>query len=216
MNIFIKRLTLSALKILLGIHSFSYKLAGSLAEKVEDNGLHPKHRIMNYHKFFLENVSKNDIVLDIGCGNGALTYDIAEKVKKVVGIDINEKYINFAKKKFSRENIVYIVGDALTNLPNNHFDVIILSNVLEHIDNRIELLKSLRKISPKILIRVPMLNRSWIDLYKKELGLEYRLDKTHKKEYTFENFTKEMENAGLKIYNYSIQFGEIWAVVRYS
>lgn len=40
------------LKIALRLHNFSYKLATNLTFKVE-GGLHPKHRITNYHKFFV-------------------------------------------------------------------------------------------------------------------------------------------------------------------
>lgn len=213
MKSFNKKLTLFALKMILRTHSFTYRLAGSLAHKVEKDGLHPKHRIMNYHKFFVDNVTENDTVLDIGCGNGALTYDVAMKAKKVVGIDLSESNISIAKRMYSRENIEFICGDALTDLPNEQFDVIILSNVLEHIDKRVEFLMSAKKLASKFLIRVPMLNRSWIDLYKKELGLEYRLDKTHFVEYTFEGFKEELGKAELRVLNYSIQFGEIWTVV---
>lgn len=213
MNSLSDRLTFFVLKIVLKIHSFSYGLAGSLAHKVEKDALHPKHRIMNYHKFFVDKVGENDTVLDIGCGNGALTYDVAKKAKKVVGIDLREKNILIAERKYSRENINYICGDALTDLPNEQFDVITLSNVLEHIDKRVEFLRSLKKLAPKFLIRVPMLNRSWIDVYKKELGLEYRLDKTHFIEYTFDGFKEELGKAGLRVLDHSIQFGEIWAVV---
>lgn len=213
MNPLAKRLTFFALKIILRIHSFSYNLAGRLSQRLEKDGLHPKHRIMNYHKFFVDNVSENDIVLDIGCGNGALTYDVARKAKKVVGIDLNKQNISIAKRNYSSENIEYVCGNALTDLPNERFDVIILSNVLEHIDKRVEFLISAKKLTSKFLIRVPMLNRSWIDVYKKELGLEYRLDKTHFIEYTFEGFREELGKAGLSVLDYSIQFGEIWAVV---
>jgi len=213
MRLLSDRLILFVLKMNLRMHSFSYSWAGRLSQKLEKDGLHPKHRIIDYHKFFVDNVCENDTVLDIGCGNGALTYDIAMKAKKVVGIDLSERNISIAKNMFSRENIEYIHGDALTDLPNETFDIIILSNVLEHIDKRVEFLLSAKKLAPKFLIRVPMLNRSWIDIYKKELGLEYRLDKTHFIEYTFEGFKEELNEAGLIVLDHSIQFGEIWAVV---
>lgn len=64
-----------------------------------------------------------------------------------------------------------------------------------------------------LLIRVPMINRDWLTLYKKELGLEYRLDKSHFIEYTLESFKGELACIGLEVDSYSIQFGEIWARV---
>jgi len=61
-----------------------------------------------------------------------------------------------------------------------------------------------------------VLNRGWLTYYERELGVEYRLDLTHKIEYTMESFARELEKAGLAIESASIQFGEIWAVVRLS
>jgi len=200
-------------KLALRLHNFSYKLATRLAIRAED-GLHPKHRLMNYHKFFVDNVSPEDTVLDIGCGNGALTFDVAKKAKRIIGIDLSKKNIKIAKEKFSRENIEYIQGDILKSLPDEKFDVIILSNILEHIPNRIEFLENLKNKAQKFLIRVPMINRDWITLYKKELGVEWRSDPTHFTEYTLEGFKEELEKVNLNLENYSIQFGEIWAVVR--
>ncbi len=61
------------------------------------------------------------------------------------------------------------------------------------------------------LIRVPMVNRDWLVLYKKERGIECRLDYGHFIEYTLESFENEISVVGLDIKEYSIQFGEIWA-----
>lgn len=211
------------IKLILRLHNFFYRLSGIFSIKVEA-GIHPKHRLMNYHKFFTDNIDQNDTVLDVGCGNGFLTFDIAKKAKKVVGIDLNEENIRFAKEKFPAFNIKYLIGNITKDIPNEKYDVIVLSNVLEHIENRIEFLDRIRRLAPvrnasdagrpKILIRVPMINRDWITLYKKELGLEWRLDKNHYIEYTLETFKDELKRADLKIQNYSVQFGEIWAIIK--
>jgi len=200
-------------KFALRLHNFAYKLSTRFAIKSE-GGLHPKHRIMNYHQFFVDNVSPEDRVLDIGCGNGALTFEVAQKAKKVVGIDLNKGNIRIAKEKYFAPNIEYKIGDVTKDLPNQKFDVVILSNVLEHIQDRAEFLNKIKNLTPKILIRVPMINRDWITLYKKELGVEWRLDKTHYIEYTLESFKKELEKVSLNLEKYSIQFGEIWAVIK--
>lgn len=199
-------------KLTLRLHSFAYKLASRSAIKAE-GGLHPKHRLMNYHQFFLDHISPTDRVLDMGCGNGALAYDLAGKAAHVVGIDLNEKNRAAWQTRFARANLEYRVADATTFPAEQHFDIVVLSNVLEHIEHRIEFLKHINHLAPLFLIRVPMIDRDWITLYKKELGLEYRLDTTHFTEYTLENFTQELHEAGLVIQSHSIQFGEIWAVV---
>ena len=178
-----------------------------------EKGTHPKHRLMKYHDFFLNNINPSDTVLDVGCGSGSVAYDVAKKAKRVIGIDIDEDKIRDAKKNFLLDNIEYVCGDIKNWSFKQKFDVIMLSNVLEHIEDRIKFLKKIKRLGGKFLIRVPMLNRSWVVLYKKELGIEYRLDKTHQIEYTVEGLIMELEKAGLKISNYSIQFGEIWAVV---
>ena len=95
----------------------------------------------------------------------------------------------------------------------DRFDFVILSNVLEHLDNRIELLVRIRDVADILLFRVPMIDRSWLAVYTKRINLEYRLDKTHCIEYTLNSFINELSSAGLKIISHSIQFGEIWAVV---
>lgn len=197
----------------LKMHSFSYKLISFLSIKYED-GLHPKHRLIGYHEFFMHNVGKEDSVLDIGCGNGSLAKDVAKFAKSVMGIDFDPKVIEKAKRKNSAPNVEYKVGDATKDLSNQKFDVIIMSNVLEHIEHRVEFLKKIRPLANKFLFRVPMIDREWVTLYKKELGVDYRLDTTHFTEYTWQQFKSEFEQAGYSIESHSVQFGEIWAVIK--
>jgi 2-polyprenyl-3-methyl-5-hydroxy-6-metoxy-1,4-benzoquinol methylase len=139
-----------AIKILVWIHNFSYRLIGVLAIK-ENNGIHPKHKILNYYAFFTNNVFPDDKILDIGCGNGACTNAVSKKVKKAVGIDISEKNIKTAQKRFSNNNLEYIIGDATKYDFKENFDAIMLSNVLEHIENRINFLNKIKKTGSKNL-----------------------------------------------------------------
>lgn len=196
----------------LRLHNFLYKVISHLAIKRE-GGLHPKYRLIKYKDFFLGNITAGETVLDIGCGSGSLAKDVATRVKSVLGVDIEEKNIEKAKRKFSAPNLEYRLADATKDLGNDTFDVIIMSNVLEHIEHRIEFLKSIRGLAKKFLFRVPMIDREWVTLYKKELGLDYRLDTTHFTEYTFAQFKSEFEQAGFRIDSHSVQFGEIWAVI---
>lgn len=208
-----ERVTRLILRMLMRLDNLCYRNISRFAT-IAGGGIHPKHRLTNYHQFFVDNVDPQDAVLDIGCGNGFLTYDVAEKARSVTAIDLNEDNIEFAKRNFNRDNIKYICGDASRLNFGEKFDVIILSNLLEHLENRHDFLRKIRGLADKFLIRVPVLNRDWLTYYKRELGVEYRLDLTHKIEYTMETFQQELEKAGMRVERASIQFGEIWAVVR--
>lgn len=182
------------------------------------NGIHTKHRHINYHKFFIKNLNSEEKVLDIGCGNGFMDYDIVNQVPnvKAFGIDLNKENINFARTHYSHANLKFMHGDALNALPNETFDVIILSNVLEHIEKRVEFLKKIiKQLKPKrLIIRVPVFERDWRVPLKKELGIDYRLDSTHYIEYTQEEYFEELHQAGLTAANTEFRWGEIWSVVK--
>lgn len=178
----------------------------------ENKGLHPKHQLMKYHDFFVNQIKDGATVLDIGCGLGAVTHDLAKKARKVVGVDYDNKNIELAKKKFNAPNIVYIKADVTKYDFGENFDYAVLSNVLEHIDKRVDFLNKVKLLAPVILLRVPMINRDWLPLYKKQIGLFPYSDKTHFTEYTLESLKNELAEADIKLDEYSIQFGEIWAV----
>jgi 2-polyprenyl-3-methyl-5-hydroxy-6-metoxy-1,4-benzoquinol methylase len=201
------------LRMLMRVHNACYAYITRLAVTT-GAGIHPKHRLMNYHAFFIDNIGADDVVLDIGCGNGFLTRDIAEKARSVTGIDASKNNIEHARKDFGRDNIKYICGDACQYNFGEKFDAVVLSNLLEHLEDRVAFLLKVRDLAPRLLIRVPMINRDWLTYYKREMGVEYRLDPTHRIEYTMESLREELEKAGLSIEKASVQFGEIWAVVK--
>lgn len=217
--IYNKNFARRVIKSILRMHSLTNVLADTFSIAAE--GIHPKHRILNYEKWFLEKIEKGWIVLDIGSNTGLMASLLAEKAGFVYGIEIKKELIDEADSKRKKANIEYLCADAekfeFSGLGN--IDCVILSNVLEHIENRTLFLKDLikrinwRNPERKIfLFRVPMINRDWIVLYKKELGVEYRSDKTHFTEYTLETFKNELEGAGIEILDSEVRFGEIYAV----
>lgn len=206
----------SSLKLLLNIDNILYSYI-SVCSIRYDNGIHPKHRLISYHDYFVKNIGENENVLDIGCGNGALDYDIAQKIEgDILGIDKNRNNIDYANKHYKCSNLKFVCGDALMGLPENNmkFNTVIMSNLIEHIERRVEFIKNILLIikPEKILFRVPMYEREWMVPIKNELGVEYRLDNTHFTEYVQEDFFSELENAGMKVESYEVRWGEIWAM----
>ena len=204
-----------SLKLLFSLDALLYQEQGKFAVEY-DGGIHTKHRHMKYHDFFIKRIQATQNVLDIGCGIGAVAFDIAEKAgAHVVGIDLSDGNIDQARKQYSHPHVEYRVGDALKDLPEETFDVVVLSNVLEHLRERASFLRNVvARLKPKIiLIRVPVFERDWRVPLKKELGVEWRLDATHETEYTLESFAKEIADADLCVNHLEVRWGEIWSEV---
>ena len=111
------------LRFLFSIDEALYPLEGNLAVAY-DRGVHTKHRHTRYHDFFIHRIKSGEKVLDVGCGIGALAYDIAQQTGAVVvGIDLNERNLDQARTRFSHPNVSYIHGDVLNADLAERFDL---------------------------------------------------------------------------------------------
>ena len=93
-------------------------------------------------------------ILDLGCGTGWGTLDIASKLEgtgKVIGLDLSEKMIEQAKQKlakFTYDNVEFRVGSGSSLDYENYFEYALSTNAFHHFDKKEEILsrvwKSLR------------------------------------------------------------------------
>ena len=185
------------------------------------NGIHPKHLLTNYHQFFIDRIKDGDRVLDVGCGNGSVALSIAKKKLNsfITGIDLDKNNIKFAKEKQKNNNLKnlnFINGD-VNDLKEIKSDVVILSNILEHIEKRSLFLANIQKLTGAnlYLIRVPYFKRDWQIAFRKELGMYYFSDKDHKIEHTLEELKQELKISNLKMNETIIIWGEIWTKCEY-
>jgi len=88
----------------------------------------------------------------------------------------------------------------------------VLSNVLEHIEQRVELLRALRERAGagRLLIRVPVLDRDWTVPLRREVGLPHFSDPEHKVEYDPQLLRDELASAGWEMGEPVFVWGEIW------
>jgi len=179
---------------------------------------HPKHRLTRYHDFFVERVPDGARVLDVGCGYGAVARSvaIARPQARVLGVEIDAGRLAQAKAADNPPNLSFAAADATRALPPGPWDVVMLSNVLEHLEARIAFLRDLVATArpQRVLIRVPLFERDWKMALRREVGANYMSDPEHFIEHTLAEFEVETAEAGLRIEAQSTLWGEIWADCR--
>jgi 2-polyprenyl-3-methyl-5-hydroxy-6-metoxy-1,4-benzoquinol methylase len=73
-------------------------------------------------------------LLDIGCGNGALSARLAQAGMKVTGIDFTLSGIDRARGSFpDLEFMAHDIGDPLPPALRSRFDVVVSAEVIEHL-----------------------------------------------------------------------------------
>ncbi len=79
-------------------------------------------------------------VLDIGCGQGEFTFIIAQKAKKAVGIDPDEKLIKSARQNYKCKNISFHVGGGESlDYSSASFDTVVFCQSLHHVPLKFQL-----------------------------------------------------------------------------
>lgn len=181
-------------------------------------GEHPKHRLTRYHDFFIQRIRDGERVLDVGCGYGAVARSIARSRPRctVVGIDHDKPRLAQAMASDNTANLSFIEGDATRSVPEGPWNVVVLSNVLEHIADRVGFLQALQRAAhaDRFLIRVPLFERDWQMALRRELGVDFRSDDDHKIEHTLEEFRAEVSRANMEMVELTTLWGEIWAECR--
>ena len=84
-------------------------------------------------------LNSNDIVLDVGCATGAYTFQFAELVKEIYGIDISSKMIKSAKRRtldLKIENMDFFYTTIFDDrFKKESYDVILAFNVLHFFED---------------------------------------------------------------------------------
>lgn len=89
-------------------------------------------------------------VLDVGCGPGTITVDIARRVApgRVIGIDASADVIAQATRDAAGvDNVEFATGDVYTlDFPDDSFDVVHAHQVLQHLPDPVGALREMRRV----------------------------------------------------------------------
>lgn len=147
---------------------------------------------------------KDCAILEIGCGYGRYTSLIVHQMQytNVVGVDISEEQIEYARNHYNLQNV--FVEDALAYMQrtNQKYDVVILMDVLEHLELNyaVSLLNAVHSAlsqEGKLIIQVP----NGIS----PMNPLYRGDVTHIRPYSVNSISQILRMAGFsKFSSYAI------------
>ncbi|MCX6171132.1 MAG: class I SAM-dependent methyltransferase [Ignavibacteriales bacterium] len=150
-----------------------------------------------FKKIYKEYSHKTFSLLDVGCGNHS-----AQKAKqwfqncKYYGIDkacCNNDNLDFSLMEKYYEIDLENEIEKLDNIPNNYFDVIICSHVIEHIPNGIEVINRLTKkikVFGRIYIEFPSVKS--LSLPSMQDTLHFCDDPTHVRIYSIQELANEL------------------------
>lgn len=180
---------------------YKSQIATYYSEKALTYGIHP-HRLRATIDLF---PNKEHLrILDIGCATGYLGAVFCQQGHFVVGIDISDKAIKHANKFLSSVYVLNIETDKLPKMGT--FDLILLSEVIEHFFQPQETLKKicpLLKENGSLIISTPNFlywgNRLQFLRGKFSYTGQGTFDESHIHFYTYSSLKLLLDNLGLSV-----------------
>jgi ubiquinone/menaquinone biosynthesis C-methylase UbiE len=109
-------------------------------------------------RFMLGHVGVGDRALDLGCGDGRFTAELAGAGATVLGVDVAEAALERARARNPGLDFQLVETDADLPLADNSFDLVWASEVIEHISDTARWLSEVRRVlvpRGRLLITTP-------------------------------------------------------------
>jgi ubiquinone/menaquinone biosynthesis C-methylase UbiE len=109
---------------------------------------------------FAEPLVQDAVVLDAGCGCGYGAHYLATNgAKRVIGIDVAPEAIEYARCRYTAENLAFAMADVTTlAFPSGVLDTVVCLEVFEHVPDCERLLAESRRVlkpSGRIIVSTP-------------------------------------------------------------
>lgn len=111
---------------------------------------HARRTAANSAQFLLPHLQTGDVLLDVGCGPGSITLDLAEWVASVSGVDAAPEAIARAEHDRERRgqgNVSFAIGNAYDlEFADDSFDIVFAHQLLQHLADPIAALREMRRV----------------------------------------------------------------------
>ena len=119
-------------------------------------------KVRNLISLIPEDLTARNIV-EVGCAFGVLLNNISERlrIQSRTGIDISVNNIEAAKKlypdcSFFQGTLEEFLRKIPDEIPGHRFDIVVLSDIVEHIPDDLGFLQDIKKISSYVLLNLPL------------------------------------------------------------
>lgn len=134
------------------------------------------------YEFAKKCIAQNSVCGDFACGTGYGSIMLADKAKKVVGVDINLKVINEIRNRYKMvKNVEFIHSDLLDLSYESIFDTIVSFETIEHLAES-DILKLLQiynkalKSKGKIIFSTPYMQERSVNAKKLGFHLTFNIN----------------------------------------
>ncbi|MDD5361717.1 MAG: class I SAM-dependent methyltransferase [Ignavibacteria bacterium] len=163
--------------------------------------------LMNHIPIYKKYLKRTDVVLDIGCGSGIFSLWASRLVSGIKAVDLSVKAIAEAQKSkdyLKADNIEFLSENFMNYTDLSVYDVVMLTEVLEHLDDDKGALKKiygLLKNNGFLLMSVPSLNAPLHKKYLKKYDGINPFDERvgHLRRYNKEIISNLLAECGFKI-----------------
>ncbi|MCP5061059.1 MAG: class I SAM-dependent methyltransferase, partial [Ignavibacteriae bacterium] len=152
-------------------------------------------RLFNEIKKIIE---PSSTVVDVGCGTGRFSFQLAEHCKSIVGVDLSSKNISVAESNLKNSNftnISFVHGNAidLQKQTNIKFDYAVTTYVIHEMnkEDRIGILNEMKQVANKIIIGDYIVPTPNTFMGKVNVVVEYLAGTEH-----YNNFKSFVKNGG--------------------
>ena len=83
----------------------------------------------------MKEIMPHHCVLEVGCGTGLLTKELAGKVERLVSLDISPQLLEIARDETEKKNVTFFCSNAYElGFKDDTFDYIVGMSILHHLD----------------------------------------------------------------------------------
>jgi ubiquinone/menaquinone biosynthesis C-methylase UbiE len=104
----------------------------------------------NSAAYLLARLGPDTRLLDVGCGPGTITADLAGRVAHVTAVEVSAAVVELARAEMAArrvDNVDLLVGDVTAlGLPDDGFDVVHAHQVLQHVGDPVGALREMRRV----------------------------------------------------------------------